>query len=432
MNKKIQAIISSCNQVYFIYDQEDSSFDLNWSIPISNLSASSDIITNAFIFTQSSDINSISYAGQVNTYSGGGYIYELRGSKEDILNSTEFLKSLKWIDSQTSAVFVEFSLFNPNINLFMYCSILFEITSAGSFVNTAQFYPIDLYTINQSQFISFRLVFSIIFMLLVVVLFVKEVKEIIEKEGWKFVFNAYNYIDLAIIAFSWSAFSIFLYRLYESNKVLTQIQNKDSTFINLQYLSYLNECFNYFMGICSACATIRLIKVFKFNKRIILFFIAFKQSLKEIFLFGFIFLVIWMAFVQILFCLMNDETILFSSIVHSMETCFQIILGKFNSSIFTQSKSALAPVLFVFYNIIIIFIFINLMVAILLENLHLAQKDENLERQDPELFSYLKSLFTYYIIDWIRGSNKSNVKLQNLNRIEEIGLKLKKVLLFLL
>ena len=408
MNENFKNIISSCNQVYSMFDQEESSFDLNWSIPISNLSYSSDKIKKSFIYTPFSDINSLSHTGQINTYSGGGYIFEMAGTNEYILNLTNYLNSLKWIDSQTSALFVEFTLFNPNINLFMFCLILFEITSVGSFVNTIQFNPIDLYFINQSQFVSFTLIISILLMVFAVGLFLFEIKKLLEK-GWKFFLDVYNYIDLAIFAFLWSAFSMFFLRLYESYKIISQINKRDSTFVNLQYISYCNDCFNYFMGICAACATLRLIKVFRFNKRIILFLIAFKQSLNELISFGFIFLLIWMAFVQIFYFLMNEETILFSSIINSMETCFQIILGKFNSTVFTGSSSALGPIIFIVYNIIIVFVFINLFVAILIENFYFVQNNENLESEDPELFLYLKSLVNYYIIDWIKSKNKNEI-----------------------
>ena len=61
-------------------------------------------------------------------------------------------------------------------------------------------------------------------------------------------------------------------------------------------------------------------------------------------------------------------------------------------------------------NVITIFVFINLFVAILIENFYLAQNNGNLEREDPELFSYLKFCFTNYIIVLIKINNKSEIK----------------------
>jgi hypothetical protein len=399
--------ISSCNQVYSILDQEERSFDLDWSILNNNLSLSSDIISNSFTYTPSSVLKSLSYKGRVNTYSGGGYVYEM---KEDLLNKTKYLNTLKWIDAQTSALFIEFTLFNPNVNLFVYCSILFEITEAGSFVNTAQFNSVDLYTINQSQYFSFKLALCIILMLLVIALFVREGLKFFKMKGLNYFLQPYNYIDLALISFACASFSMFLYRLYESHEIDKKIHLKEytNTFISFQYLSYCNDCLSYFLGICTACATLRLVKVFRFTKRIIVFLKAFTRSLGEIISMGFILILTWMSFVQLFYLLMNSQTLEFASMLNSMETCFTIILGKFDSKVFLESTLAL--LVFVAYNIVILFVFINLFVAILIENLHLTQKNKDLDREDPNLFSYLKWQFLYFINKLAHKFNVCSIK----------------------
>ena len=425
VNSHLKCHMPSCVGVYSINNQEENSFDLNWNIPNSNNSSSSNIVSNAFIFTQPSNIDSLSYKGQFNTYSGGGYIYEIKENKEDILNSTKYLNSLKWIDLQTSALFVDFTLFNANINLFIYCSILFEINSAGSFVNSAQFKPIDLYFINQSQFVSFKLVLGIVYMILLIFIMVLEAKKILLKEGWKYFLQSYNYIQLTLISFSWATFAMFLYCLFESSKILSQIHNKDLKFINFQYIDYCNDCFYYFLGVCVACASIRLITVFRFIKRVTLFQKAFENSLKELTSMGFLFFIVWISFVQLFFLIMNNETDKFSSLVNSMETCFQIILGRFDITIFLNTKSVLAPFIFIVYIVIIMFVFLNVLVSILIDNLHLVQNDKELEIEDPNIFSYLKSLFSSFSNKLYK--KKINVEDMKDNKKETISIRIKKI-----
>jgi hypothetical protein len=429
--------------VYSILDQEERSFDLDWSSPNNNLSFSTNIISNSFIYTQSSALQSLSYKGRVNTYSGGGYVFEM---KENLFNTTKYLNKLKWIDSQTSALFVEFTLFNPNINLFVYCSILFEIASSGSFINTNQFNSIDLYTINQSQYFSFKLALGIIFMIFMLALFVIEVVKFFQLKGFNYFLQPYNYIDLALISFSWAAFSMFLYRLYASYEIDEKIHRNEFkfSFISFQYLSYCNECLSYFLGICTACATLRLVKVLRFTKRIIIFLKAFTQSLGEIITMSIIFIITWMAFVQVFYLLMNDESVEFSSLLNSMETCFTIILGKFDSKVFLESKSSFfASLFFVGYNIVILFVFINLLVAILIESLHAVQNDAHLDDEDPDLYLYLKTMFGSQL--WIliktiginrRINEPDESKLRDdsketiLERFNKLVIRLKKVFFF--
>ena len=46
---------------------------------------------------------------------------------------------MNWIDRQTRAVFAEFSVYNPNINLVMVSTILVEFLSSGSILTSAKF-----------------------------------------------------------------------------------------------------------------------------------------------------------------------------------------------------------------------------------------------------------------------------------------------------
>ena len=81
----------------------------------------------------------------------------MAGSDEvDLIKENLPMKfSLLPIDNQTAAVFVEFTLFNPNINMYQYCSVVFEKLISGGFVNTAQFVPLDL--VN-SEFLSSKII----------------------------------------------------------------------------------------------------------------------------------------------------------------------------------------------------------------------------------------------------------------------------------
>ena len=158
--------------------------------------------------------------------------------------------------------------------------------------------------------------------------------------------------------------------------------------------------YNYFLGFCVFFASIRLIKLFAFNKRIIVFIVAFRRSFNELASFGLIFVIMWLDFVQVIYILLNYESLQFSSFSSSMSTCFQIILGKFNSGTFYRSNFILSPWIFVFYNVIIVFSLTNLLVSILAEYFELAQQDQELEREDPELFTYLAN----YLLFWKSSS----------------------------
>jgi hypothetical protein len=56
------------------------------------------------------------------------------------------LENQNWIDQQTAVLFVEFTLFNPNISTFVSCLFLIEILPSGNIhLNSPQFVPISIY-----------------------------------------------------------------------------------------------------------------------------------------------------------------------------------------------------------------------------------------------------------------------------------------------
>jgi hypothetical protein len=58
-----------------------------------------------------------------------------------------------------------------------------------------------------------------------------EARELMKSKWFEYFRNAYNYFDLAIIAFSWAAFSMYLYRLYAANEIYTKLKQTDKNIV---------------------------------------------------------------------------------------------------------------------------------------------------------------------------------------------------------
>lgn len=59
------------------------------------------------------------YGGKVGTYGGGGFIQQLSTyDAEDTIEIIKEMKKLRFIDRGTRVIFIDFSLYNANINLF--------------------------------------------------------------------------------------------------------------------------------------------------------------------------------------------------------------------------------------------------------------------------------------------------------------------------
>ena len=153
-------------------------------------------------------MTSFSFLQSEYSYPSGGYIFEMR---ENL--TLQSLRELNWLDEQTAAIFVEFTLFNPNVNLFQTCVILFEVISSGNFIKSSLFYSIDIYSMSNVAIASIGIIFNIVYLVFICILMICELREVI-KMKMSYFKQVYNLAELCIVGFSWTAFVMYLNRLY--------------------------------------------------------------------------------------------------------------------------------------------------------------------------------------------------------------------------
>jgi polycystin 1L2 len=133
--------------------EENNSFEPGW-INETTAQSGSSTIEQAFQYQSSDQLDTYSYTGDHGTYSGGGYVYELRGRLSDIQSNLSQLYQSSWIDNHTRAVIIQLTLYNPNVQLFTFVTLLTEFLSTGGIYPQASFEPINFYGINFSRFFS--------------------------------------------------------------------------------------------------------------------------------------------------------------------------------------------------------------------------------------------------------------------------------------
>jgi hypothetical protein len=96
------------------------------------------------MYNSSQNLDTYTYSGDQATYGAGGYVYEFRGRMNEMLTNISALQQLSWIDLQTRGVIIQLSLYNPNVNLFVFATILAEFIPTGGVYPTARFEPLSL------------------------------------------------------------------------------------------------------------------------------------------------------------------------------------------------------------------------------------------------------------------------------------------------
>ncbi|KAJ8962227.1 hypothetical protein NQ318_018199 [Aromia moschata] len=90
----------------------------------------------AWTYHEASVTKSLPYWGKVATYGGGGYYADFTLQKSTTANLIKDLKDNLWITRGTRAVFVDFSVYNANENLFSVCNYVDWTIIVGLTVQT--------------------------------------------------------------------------------------------------------------------------------------------------------------------------------------------------------------------------------------------------------------------------------------------------------
>ena len=141
MQKSLQAYFAYCRDDYSFFNEERRSFEPGWA----NLSSqtSNVSIDRAFHYRSAQQLNSSFVVGNHYTYEPGGYVYEFRGRLTDLQGNLSQLRQLNWIDTQTRAVIVQLTLYNPNVQLFTSVHLLAEFLSTGGVETVSNIQPIS-------------------------------------------------------------------------------------------------------------------------------------------------------------------------------------------------------------------------------------------------------------------------------------------------
>ena len=251
-------------------------------------------------------------------YSGGGYIVRLNKDYFDMINQLEQLENEGWIDRYTRAVFLEFTVYNPSINLFSVSTLLAEFRPSGGVFTSYRFEPCNLLPYMSSALL-FQIICEVVYLLFTVFFVFRLIKSLVV-EKWEFFKQFWNCLDLAICAMSVTAVVIYFYRLFCINDLTEYFkETHGNEYMKFQYVGYWSEVFNYIIGFLVFCATLKFLKLLRFNRKISMLADTLSNSSKDLFHFSIIFEIVFLAFIQLFYLIYSKHLDIFKTFTTSCE-----------------------------------------------------------------------------------------------------------------
>ncbi|XP_043969331.1 polycystin-2 isoform X2 [Gambusia affinis] len=353
----------------------------------------------AWVYTTESEMNSSSHWGQVSKYGGGGYYQDLSRTKEESSNRLQFLKDHLWLDRGTRAVFLDFSVYNGNINLFCIARLLVEFPATGGAVTSWHFQTVRLirYVSSWDYFVG---VCEVAFCLFILYYVVEEVLEI-HIHRLHYFKSMWNCLDVLIVALSVVAIIMNITRTAMARNLLSGLLENYTAHPSFEPLASLQVQFNNLAAVIVFFSWVKLFKFINFNKTMSQLSTTMSRCAKDLTGFAIMFFIIFLAYAQLAYLVFGTQVNDFSTFQASIFTQFRIILGDFDFSEIKESNPVLGPVYFTTFVFFIFFILMNMFLAIINDTYSEVKADMSQQRCEMEMTDLLK-----------KGCNKALMKLR--------------------
>ena len=389
--------ISTCNEFYSLFKEDEDNYLPGWQI--ANVTAEANTTSNATIspwtYQTSNELGSIPFLGLVGTYSGGGYAFDLSSA-----NATEaylnYLKQNSWIDYRTRAVFVEVAIYSAQVNLFGVATFLTEWMPTNGIVFFNNIKVARLYQHgNDLQLVM--LVCEIFLAVFVLAFMYIELKKIFRLRR-SYLRDPWNWLEIAQIFLILTCAGALLQRTNYTNQAIERMNAEPDKFVSFIQTITWDEIFGYLLAFLVFFANLKLLKLIRFNHRIYLFTKTISNAAGPLMSFMIVFTVFYIAYCVLFYSLFGSILPEYSSLLVTIETLFNTVMGAFDFEIIRENNRTLGPIIFFSFMMIMVMILLNVFLTILMDSFAEVQEDELLVSEDAVVVDMMiKRLKCYFL-----------------------------------
>jgi len=303
---------------------------------------------------------------QFGYYSGNGYVQNLPLNKSAAEGILKELKESLWIDRGTRAIFLDFTTYNANINLFSVATFLFEFPAAGGVFPGAVFNTVELIPFL-TQYDFCILGFQFIFILFTLFYIIEELMEMVSLKGAYFA-RTWNQVDLLVIILSLIHQSLNIYFVLTTNSRLKYLIQVKDDFADFQDLAFASNLYTGSIGFCCFFTWIKLFKFVSFNRTMTQLSRTLSKCANDVANFSVMFFIIFFGFAQAGYLWFGSQISDYGSFPETVLTLLRLILGDFVYADLVSANRVLGPVFFLCYVFFCIFFILNMFLAIINES----------------------------------------------------------------
>ncbi|TTK78900.1 Polycystic kidney disease protein 1-like 2 [Bagarius yarrelli] len=276
ISKDMQHLVHDCHAPYS-WDIEDmGSYGPGW-----NRSRDGNVTENLLLSWQyqtQSKLRGHPIWGKMAFYRGGGFVLDLGLDPEQAISMLHDLFDNKWLDVYTRAIFVEFTVFNANVNLFCIVTLMLETTAVGAFQYSSELHTLRLYQTTDGISIVASEVIYFLFILYYMFLQIKKIKQ----EKLQYFRSKLNILELAIILLSLAAVGAIINRTVQGNQDLAYFQNHKDQFPSFYDTASADSTLGYILAFLILLGTVKMWHLLRLNSKLNLITKTLKRAWADI------------------------------------------------------------------------------------------------------------------------------------------------------
>ncbi|XP_021264638.1 polycystic kidney disease protein 1-like 2 [Numida meleagris] len=387
----LQRVIQECHAPYSPHTEDTSDYGEHWNTSVFDTSSD---LSSAWQYQSQSKLRGQPVWGKLATYGGGGYVIHLGTDPQNASRILQYLFNNVWLDTFTRAVFVEFTVYNANVNLFCIVSLIFETNALGAFFTSAELQSIRLYPYTNSLHI-FVVAAEVIYFLFIVYYMIVQGK-LMKALKWRYFHSKWNLLEMAIILISWSALSVFVKRTILGSRDISYYQEHKEDSVSFNETARADAVLGYLIAFLVLLSTVKLWHLLRLNPKLNMITSTLRRAWGDISGFITVIAIMFLAYSIATNLIFGWKLFSYKTLSDSAETMVSLQLGIFNYEEILDYNPILGSFLIGSCIIFMTFVVLNLFISVILVAFSEEQKHYQASEEEEIVDLMLMKVFGFF------------------------------------
>ena len=364
---EVRGLFNSCVASYTYSNEDKTTYQPKWR-PLSssgNMSVATldQICPSAWRYSSPAQTQSLPFR----SYGPGGYLAELGYDKNTALKVISQLRLFNWIDKFTSAVIVEFTVFNPHVGLFSTTWIPIEFSPSGHVASNHVIHTMHVYDVG-GGYDAVTLLCQVLLVTFIIYFVVVQTKQMVQNIRFHFS----RLINLLELAQTLTVIAFIVTRIIKETELIANTAKLSENVF--QMLTFDRSVFLYDMesvllSLLMFFNTFKLLYLLKFNHHVQYSFHVMKRSALELIHCSLGFAVFILTCVHVGYLVFGRHLYRYSSPFKAVQSLLvQGVLNDGEIDQFLDCCATVGPVYILALNLGVNLVCINLFIAVLIRN----------------------------------------------------------------